>query len=40
MRVYSIVFGVFGVCDLWRGAQDRSWKYGGHIEMATYYKFH
>jgi hypothetical protein len=31
------VTGVFGVCDRWRGAQDRSHKDGGHLEMASSY---
>jgi hypothetical protein len=38
MRVFSTLFGVSGVCDIWRLAQDRSRQYGFHHEMEISYK--
>ena len=40
MWIFWTIFVVFGACDRWRGAQDRSWKYGGHHEMAISHKYH
>jgi hypothetical protein len=37
---FLAVFGVFGVCDRWRGAHDRFDKDGSHHEMTSSYKCH